>query len=41
MFSVNYPAPHMLSPAWGGTVMGLWTVGLLGVAATVFVRRDA
>lgn len=40
MFAVDYPAPHMLSPAWGGIVMGLWTIGLLGVAATVFVRRD-
>ncbi|HEY0805848.1 MAG TPA: ABC transporter permease, partial [Pseudonocardiaceae bacterium] len=41
MFAVKYPLRGMLSPAWGGIVMGLWTVGLLGVAATVFARRDA
>ena len=41
MFAVNYPLPGMLSPAWGGIVLGLWTVVLLGIAATVFVRRDA
>lgn len=40
LFAIDYPAPHMLSPAWGGIVLGLWTVGLLGVAAIVFVRRD-
>ena len=41
MFAVDYPLPSMLSPAWGGIVLGLWTVALLGIAATVFARRDA
>lgn len=41
LFAVNYPLPHMLPPVWGGIVMGLWAVVLLGVAALVFVRRDA
>lgn len=41
MFTVDYPAKHMLAPLAGGIVMGAWTAALLVAAGTVFARRDA
>ncbi|WP_433271606.1 ABC transporter permease [Actinosynnema sp. CS-041913] len=41
MFTVGYPAEQMLAPVPAGVTMCAWTVGLLVLAGTVFVRRDA
>ncbi|MEV0386244.1 ABC transporter permease [Nonomuraea sp. NPDC050643] len=41
MFATGYPAESMVTPLTGAVVMTAWTVALLGVAAGLFVRRDA
>ncbi|MGR6920237.1 ABC transporter permease [[Actinomadura] parvosata] len=40
MFATGYPAESMVEPLTGAFVMTGWTVALLAVAATVFLRRD-
>ena len=41
MFATHYPAPDVLPPLTGGSVMLAWTLAALAVAAAVFARRDA
>lgn len=41
MFATRIHVPVLISPVTGGLVMAAWTFGLLAVAGTVFVRRDA